>query len=473
MSKVIVYEINEVPWTIVDLYVKANPSSNLAKLLVDSRCETSRCDDPELLMPWRSWPTFHKGLYAFEHNSYDLGQDPDSFTGVNVWDVAEEQGLKVGLWAPLQSWPAKKFAHGGFHVPDTFARTPATEPPEYERFQRFNLSMTSELGFSPDVKLKPTQVVAAGLDLVRRGLTLRSAARIVQHLVKERVDARNKAGRSILQALPGFDLYWRLHRKVEPDLSIFFSNHVAGMMHRFWGDVVPGYAEKEGYEIDELFSTLVMRGMDVLDQHLGTLRRWIDKQGDTVLVLAASMGQDGVHYYHIGDTLVLDDPLKLAAALDLGPAERGLAMYPMNGLTLADDAAAIRAGKRLAQVKSTADDAPIFDRIRVEGRSVTFDVQTGYDWVTLADELTYPTVGDEVRTGPVAELGIIRSQRMGGGNTGYHVPDGIYITYGPGIAPDPSRAVFDVREAPRRLLAHLGVEDAWKVELSTSTPARP
>lgn len=459
MPKVVLYELNEVPWDIVDLYVRERPSSHLARFLADARCETTRNDDPDHLSPWRTWPTFHKGVYVAEHGSYELGQDPETFRGVALWDVAEAEGKKVGLFGPLQSWPARRFAHGGFHVPDTFARTPETEPPSLERFQAFNLSMTNELGFSADARLRPAQVVLAGLDLVRRGLTPRSAARIVGHLVQERRDPRHKASRSILQALPGFDLYWRLHRKVRPDLSVFFTNHVAGMMHRFWGDAVPGYAEEHGYRVDEVWGTFVVQAMDVFDRQLGTIRRWVDAEGDTVLVVAASMGQAGIPYDHIDDTLVLDDPQRLAAALGIGPVEKGLAMYPMNALELPDEVAAVRAGDLLGQV--VGDGEPIFDRIRVDGTTVTFGVQTGFEGVQLAEVATFPTADGTPRTGPVADLGLITAKRLGGGNTAYHVPEGIYLTYGPGIAPDPSRRVFDVRQAAPTILGHLGIAAAW------------
>lgn len=61
----------------------------------------------------------------------------------------------------------------------------------------------------------------------------------------------------------------------------------------------------------------------------------------------------------------------------------------------------------------------------------------------------------------IEDLGISTAKRLGGGNTAYHIPEGIYITYGPGIEPDASRNVFDVREASSEVLGHLGLADAW------------
>jgi hypothetical protein len=100
---VILYELNEVPWEIVDLYVKERPRSHLASLIVNSSCLTTVNEDPTPFQPWRTWPTFHKSMYSDEHNSFDLGQNPKISYGENIWDVAEAKGLRLGLFGVMQS----------------------------------------------------------------------------------------------------------------------------------------------------------------------------------------------------------------------------------------------------------------------------------------------------------------------------------------------------------------------------------
>ena len=256
---VILYELNEVPWDVVDIYVKHRPDSHIAALLAEGQSLTTVHEDREELQglqPWRTWPTLHTSSY--EHNSFDLGQDPSTFRGDPIWDVAERAGLSVGLFGPMQSWPARQFTHGGFYVPDTFASDAKTYPPALERFQAFNLAMTGENGFSPDSALSPKALAGTAVDLVRLGLTPRATATLATHLVKERIDPRYKAFRSAMQAPLSFDLYWRQHRKTKPRLSIFFTNHVAGMMHRFWGDGMPGYTEKYEYDADEVYGSFII-----------------------------------------------------------------------------------------------------------------------------------------------------------------------------------------------------------------------
>lgn len=460
MSTVVLYELNEVPWEIIDLYVEKRPGSHVARLVDNGECLTTHTNDPDHLSPWGTWPTFHTGLHRADHNSHQLGQDPATFRGTNFWEVAENAGKKVGLFGVLQTWPARPFRNGGFYVPDTFARSPETVPSSLEGFQKFNLSMTNELGFSADQPLSLPRLATAGVGLLAQGMTPWSSAQLSKQLVREQRDSRYKAGRSIMQALPAFDLYWRQHRKEKPDLSIFFTNHVAGMMHRFWGDTFPDYATQYGYEADPVFGAFVSEAMDIFDHQLGRVLRYVDAHPETVLVVAASMGQGPIPYNHIGETYVIEDTDALAAALELGPTSKGMAMYPMNALEFPSPEAAKNAGELLGLIE--VDGSPLIDEVEVFGESVAYKIRAEYNRETLTRDLEYRTSvdGDPVK-GTLEDLGMDTAKRLGGGNTAYHVPDGIYITYGSSIGKDQSRETFDVRDASAKIMTHLDLAEEW------------
>lgn len=457
---VILYELNEVPWDVVDIYVKNRPNSNLAALLKEGQSQTTVHEDRAEqmgLQPWRTWPTLHTSSY--EHNSFDLGQDPSTFKGDPIWNVAERAGLSVGLFGPMQSWPARPFAHGGFYVPDTFASDAKTYPPALERFQAFNLAMTGENGFSPDSALSPKALAGTAVDLVRLGLTPRSTATLATHLVKERIDPRYKAFRSAMQAPLSFDLYWRQHRKNKPRLSVFFTNHVAGMMHRFWGDGMPGYTDKYEYDADEVYGSFIIAAMDITDRQVGRIRKYLAKNPQSMLVISASMGQGPVAVPKLdGGRFVLDDHGKLIAALGLKPADVALAMYPMLSLVFESEADAAEAVAPLESVLVNGTDR-LFARLRVEGKTVTF----GIDYTVPGEDTTKVTIrpfGAAADTAvPATDLGLSVHSRIGGVNTGYHIPEGILLAAGAGISADPSRKEVDILDVAPSLLANaLGVE---------------
>ena len=451
---VILYELNEVPWRVVDLYVQERPASHLAGLLASGMSLTTENHDPVPLQPWRTWPTFHTSMYTDDHNSFDLGQDPATFRGVPMWDVVEAAGHPVGLFGPLQSWPSRVLAHGGFFVPDTFSRTPETFPDDLRRFQQFNITMTRENTFSSEAGPDGAAMLATGLDLVRRGLTPSSVVTLGTHLVKERRDHRYRGRRSTMQVLPTFDLYWRLHQRTRPRLSIFFTNHVAGMMHRYWGDWVPDYAESENYVPDPVFRHFVSTAMDLSDRQLGRIRRYVDAHPGTVLVVAGSMGQGPIPYRHLDRTFVLEDPDLLLRELGLGRADVGLAMYPRVSLAFESEAEA-RASIPALQSVHGEDCGAVFRDFNVSGRTASFEIN--FDDVGAGPEeiLTVVPAGAGPQTTTPAALGIAVRSRTGGGNTAYHIPEGILLAYGAGINTDPGRAAVDILDVAPSLLANV------------------
>lgn len=381
----------------------------------------------------------------------DLGQDPDTFRGEPVWESAERAGLKVGIFGAMQSWPPRQLAHGGFWIPDTFARTAETVPASLATFQEFNLSMTAENTFSSTSALDAKRMAIVGRDLVTLGLTPRSAALLARQVLRERRDARWKAARPMAQVLPAFDLYWRLQRRVHPQLSIFFTNHVAGMMHRYWGDGVPGYTADHDYQADQIFGRFLLEALDLCDAHLRRILRYANRNPETVLIIASSMGQAAVEYQHVGDTYVLRDAERLVETLGLPPAALGLAMYPRYALEFADVETAEKAGEAIRGVR--IESRPFFTDMRIEGRTVSAMVP--FDLPAQPDGFS---IGPDDHAVSLAELGFSIEERLGGGNTAYHIPQGIWIAHGEGIPAGGNRTEFSALEAKQRILSLLGVD---------------
>jgi hypothetical protein len=461
--QVIVYELNEVPWEIVDRFVAHRPASALAGLLADGCSMTTVVDDSVPLQPWRTWPTFHTSLNTVDHRSFDLGQDPTTFCGPTIWDVAEDAGLSVGVWGAMQSWPARQFKHGGFYMPDTFSSDAVTFPASLSRFQEFNLRATKENGFSSDAPVRPSDLLRVGLDLARLGLTPRSAATLAGQLVKERREPRYKGRRSIMQAPLSFDLYWHLQKKEKPDLSLFFTNHVAGMMHRFWGDAAPGYAEDQHYPADPVFGGFVGAAMELADRQLARVRRYVGSHPGTLLLVAASMGQGPIPYHPENDVFVVEQPHRLASTLGLPEVQANLAMYPHIALQLPDESDALPAAMALAGVRRS-NGTPLFGDMRVLGSTVSFQVDNfgGAEEgertmvVGAADGGGHDGGGTAAVAGrslPIDQLGITVKPRLGGANTAYHIPQGMALAWGAGIRPDHSRREVDILDVTPSLLA--------------------
>ena len=71
----LLYELNEVPWCVVDWYVARRPNSAIAQLLVGGHTFTTVTRDEGELHPWTTWPSLHRGAYNTEHRIKFINQD--------------------------------------------------------------------------------------------------------------------------------------------------------------------------------------------------------------------------------------------------------------------------------------------------------------------------------------------------------------------------------------------------------------
>jgi hypothetical protein len=65
--KIILFELNEVPYKVIRHFCKLYPESNLAKVLSKGRKYETYAEDQGHLSPWVTWPTLHRGVTNEKH----------------------------------------------------------------------------------------------------------------------------------------------------------------------------------------------------------------------------------------------------------------------------------------------------------------------------------------------------------------------------------------------------------------------
>ncbi|RMD97884.1 MAG: hypothetical protein D6812_14440, partial [Deltaproteobacteria bacterium] len=273
-QKIIFFELNEVPWRIIECYCQWHPSSRLARLL--PRCsQFETISEDVVLSPWVTWPTVHRGITDGAHRIHHFGQD---LSGVDreyppVWRILADHGVKTAVFGSLHSYPmpedVEKYA---FYMPDTFAAGSECFPAELSVFQAFNLSMArasvrnvSErlpwrsalrvLAKLPDLGLKPSTLIDTG-------------AQVLQ----ERIHPWRKVRRRTYQSVLAFDIFLRHLDRKRPDFATFFTNHVASSMHRYWAAAFP-----EDYDVFEYDQTWVKRFRNEIDFTMSKFDRFLDR----------------------------------------------------------------------------------------------------------------------------------------------------------------------------------------------------
>lgn len=426
MTPILLLEVNEIPWRVLDRYGQRPAFPHLRAFIEESDHYTTMAVDTGELSPWVTWPTLHRGMNNEGHGIRNLGQDPATYRGVPVWQEIRRRGGTIGVCGSMQSWPPLDPGPGGFYLPDTFAHDARCYPEHLEPLQAFNLAQVSRNGRIVQGGIPAAgEALRVGAALVASGIRLRTMARTASQLAGEKIQPALTARRPVFQTI----LFWDVFRKLfaakhPPAFSTFFTNHVAGVMHRYWADVFPEDFGQPGTPQER--EPVMQFAIRMLDDMLRDVRTWCRANPDLVVILASSMGQNAVHRpEHQGVELVVEDVTALLAAA--GCARNAfqplLAMVPQVAVEITD--AALRAATSKALQSAICGDGTQFIKVQETG-------------ATLSITVTTPRL-DAMRDGGFTlagrrlswQEGGIRQQEIEPG-TGYHIPQGTLLVHQPG-----------------------------------------
>ena len=74
-KKVILFELNEVPFRILDEFARWRPGSTFARRRAEFRQFETHTEDTHHLSPWLTWPSLYRGVNDETHQVYNFGQD--------------------------------------------------------------------------------------------------------------------------------------------------------------------------------------------------------------------------------------------------------------------------------------------------------------------------------------------------------------------------------------------------------------
>ena len=109
VTKLIIYELNELPRRLLEYYVNINPNSNFKKLKIIGKDLNTFTTDKGELHPWTTWPTFYRGVDNSQHKITSLNQDINCEEKYPpVWKILLQRDISIGIFGSLQSYPPLK-----------------------------------------------------------------------------------------------------------------------------------------------------------------------------------------------------------------------------------------------------------------------------------------------------------------------------------------------------------------------------
>ncbi len=455
-KKIILFELNEVPFRIIDCFCQWRPQSNFARLLPQCYKYETYAEDKSDLSPWKTWPTVHRGVNDEKHLIYDFGQD---LTDVDkeypaIWRLLAANGVSTGVCGSLHTYPMPEDLSGyTFFLPDTFAAGSECFPKKLSIFQEFNLRMARDSARNVSRKVPwaaALKFLAAAPGL---GLKMNTFVDISGQLVSERLKQWKKIRRRTYQTVLAFDVFVRQLQDTKPAFSTFFTNHVASSMHRYWAATFPQDYDKFGYD-DEWVNTYrneIDFTMSKFDDFFARLVKFVDANPEYVLWVATSMGQAATEAMPLETQLYINDLPKFMEHMGLNATEwsRMPAMLPQYNIHVGESR---RPDLRAAVGALSIDGEPLQWREAANG---FFSLDFGHHNLYLSE--SRPVFRGKTMSYEELGLANVKIEDKSGANA-YHIPQGSLVVYDPNNrTPKEGRSMVSTLEIAPTLLKNFDV----------------
>ena len=227
-----------------------------------------------------------------------------------------------------------------------------------------------------------------------------------------------------MQPYIGFEIYFNELNNHNPSFSTFFTNHVAGMMHRYWKNLFPEDFKISNFKKD-FHSYSIIRAMDIADKQIGKLYKYSLEKNANLWILS-SMGQKAIDRgKYIGETF-LDSFPDFISSLNLNIAEFKLlpAMQPDICIKCKNEKSLNELLKVIENFVDINDQVIFKKRYEPNGLNLNLSIQN-----SRCLETSGLAKIKNCNPKEISHFGLKIIFRDIG--TGYHCPEGVLIAFGP------------------------------------------
>jgi hypothetical protein len=425
MRKIIFFELNEVPFRVMDSFCEKYPTSTLAKIRPYCHEYLTNSEDIGLLEPWITWPSVHRGVSNQQHKIHDYNQDlhqiDENFPP--VWKILSSNHISTGVFSSLHSYPLPaNISDYSFFIPDPFAPESVCHPELISSFQEFNLSMSRISGKNVSSKMLVTPALKMLTNSFDLGLRPNTFWDISTQLLSEKVNPSFVRRRRTYQSVLSFDVFMKLLKEKQPSFATFFTNHVASSMHRYWGASFPD--DFEDNQIDsswkELHKNEIDFAMHKFDNFLSRLISFVNKNKDYKIVILGSIGQSANEPHTVSTMVLVKNPALLLEKMALLPTDWKImpAMVPQFNVFVCES-------------KQEAFRS-ILESLRIDEKPVDFrENEKGFfsiDFLLEDVQTSKAKILDSIYS--FEEIGLKAEELQDKvSNTGWHVPEGAMLVY--------------------------------------------
>jgi len=345
-KKIILFELNEVPYRILDDFCARHPESTFSKILSNCHQFETISEDVGHLSPWITWPSLHRGVRNTVHNIGDFGEDLQNIDKKfpPVWSILSDHNIKVGVFGSLHTNPLpREIDKYSFYVPDSFARSPECIPHYLHVFQEFLLKMSHASSRNVRRKIAYSSLFNLIINIKKVGIKHITIAKCLLQILREFIDSGKVIRRRVFASILSFDVFMKQLTEKKPQFATFFTNHVASSMHRYWSAAYPD--DYDDFDLDPAWIKTYRKEIDfsmkTADNFLHSLVNFVHENSDYSIWVATSMGQSSTETKKINTQLTVTNMSQFMKGFGLenDSWEVKPAMHPQVNIVVSKDKA--------------------------------------------------------------------------------------------------------------------------------------
>ena len=464
-KKIILFELNEVPYRILDDFCARYPQSTFSKILSSCHQFETISEDVGHLSPWVTWPSLHRGVKNTLHNIGDYGEDLRAIDKKfpPVWSILADHNIKVGIFGSLHTSPLpKEIGRYSFYVPDSFAHNSECIPHYLGVFQEFLLKMARASSRNVKRKIEYSSLFHLVINIKAIGIRPLTIFRCLLQLLREFIDSGKIIRRRVFASILSFDVFMKQLTEKKPHFVTFFTNHVASSMHRYWSAAYPD--DYDNFDLDpewiKTYRKEIDFAMKTSDNFLHSLVSFVHENPDYSIWIATSMGQSSTEAKSIKTQLSVADMNQFMSGfgLESNSWESKPAMHPQVNLVVSNDKTEYFSDK-LNRLKIGG----VYASYRQKGNFFSIDlghVDLGEDEGVLKinnglDELDPNYHEDRY---PLKEFGLVNFKiQEGTMASAYHIPQGCLLIYNYPICNDKKRQTISVLDIAPAIIQNYSI----------------
>ncbi len=227
-GKMLIIGLDGATWSVLEPLLQRGKLPNLERLIRMGASGTLRSMEP--MISTMLWTTISSGKLPDQHGVRDFAISSRAIRCKRLWDIVAEQGLSVGIYGHLITWPPQPVE--GFMVPGAFALGPETHPPELAFVRRLAMDETS------GSRRRYWQYLGYGWKALQHGVRWATLWRLGFHLVKEVLGKADPVAsfylKRALKLRVDCDVFCHLCRRFKPRLAVFYTHLLDSSQHLFW-----------------------------------------------------------------------------------------------------------------------------------------------------------------------------------------------------------------------------------------------